>query len=245
MDNVIHDRILIVDDDDDICQLVSDYLSSNGFTVKSVTDGIKLRQIIDEGQKFDLIIMDLMLPGETGLSLCRYLKKSKAADVPILILSARGDDVDRIIGLESGVDDYLTKPFVPRELTARIKAILRRHRTIPESVKSLNKVRILKFGTWRLDKIERCLIDEWGVASPLSTADYKLLVYLIENSGRVLLRDQLIDKIIGVESTPFDRAIDLRISRLRKRLKDNAKDSQYIRTIRNEGYLFVKKVTAE
>jgi len=236
------DRILLVDDDAEIRQLVTDYLRRDLFDVVAVGDGRELKRCVERGETFDLIILDLMLPGENGLELARWLAGSNARGTPLLMLTARAEDIDRIIGLEAGADDYLGKPFVPRELSARIRAILRRHRSMPSDRSLTDAARIMRFGDWRLDLIERCLISDEDVVTPLTSAEYGLLGYFLEHPLKVVSRDSLIDRLMGVESTPFDRAIDLRISRLRRRLHDDPRDPVYIRTIRNEGYVFMKEV---
>lgn len=240
------DHILIVDDDCDIRNLVAEYLERNDFNVSMASNGRELRRRITSHERFDLIVLDLMLPGEDGISLCRYLSESPVASVPVLMLTARSDDVDRIIGLEAGADDYLTKPFVPRELAARIRAILRRARSIPHNLRLTHVGRVLRFGEWRIDTVERCLIAADDSVSPLASAEYTLLSFFLEHPGRVITRDQLISHLMGSHNVgPFDRAIDLRVSRLRRRLEDDARNPGYIRTIRNEGYMFAKDVISE
>ena len=238
-------RIVIVDDDPAICELVAKYLERDGFDVRALPDGAALRAYLTSGETIDLIVLDLMLPGEDGLSLCRFLAQSPFGHIPVLMLTARADDVDRIIGLESGADDYLAKPFVPRELSARIRAILRRVRSAPNAVKLMETARIVRFGDWRLDRLERYLIDRNGVVLPLSPAEYALLSVFVDHACQVLTRDQLLDRLLGIAGTPFDRAIDLRVSRLRRSLEDDPKNPSYIRTIRNEGYVFTKQVFPE
>lgn len=243
--NAAADRVLLVDDDSDIRELVTSYLQRDNFVVVAVPDGRTMKKELADHDRFDLIILDYMLPGDNGLELIRWLSTSPSGGVPVLMLTARADDIDRIIGLESGADDYLAKPFVPRELSARIRAILRRARSLPDTMRLSQMARFIRFGKWRLDMIERCLLANDNTVTPLTTAEYGLLVFFVDNPGKIVSRDQLIDLLIGVDSSPFDRAIDLRVSRLRRRLGDDPRDPSYIRTIRNEGYIFLKEIVRE
>jgi two-component system OmpR family response regulator len=237
------DKVLVVDDDRDIRELISRYLTSQGMTVVGVGDGRDMRRKL-ETQTFDIIVLDLMLPVEDGISLCRKCSLDPTFTTPILMLTSRTDDVDRIIGLEAGADDYLIKPFVPRELLARIRAILRRARMMPRGSKLSEVGRFLCFGGWRLDTVERRLVDDSGKVAPLASAEYELLIYFLENPGRLVTRDQLINNISGLDANVFDRSIDLRVSRLRRSLGDDARDPSYVQTVRNGGYVFTKEVTS-
>jgi two-component system OmpR family response regulator len=237
------DKVLVVDDDRDIRELISRYLTSQGMTVVAVGDGRDMRRKL-ESQNFDIIVLDLMLPVEDGISLCRKCALDPSFTTPILMLTSRTDDVDRIIGLEAGADDYLIKPFVPRELLARIRAILRRARMMPRGSKLSEVGRFLCFGGWRLDTVERRLVDDSGKVAPLASAEYELLIYFLENPGRLVTRDQLINNISGLDANVFDRSIDLRVSRLRRSLGDDARDPSYVQTVRNGGYVFTKEVTS-
>jgi len=228
-------RLLVVDDDAELRKLLEDYLGSQGFEVIAVEDGIAMRRCLDEGS-FDLVILDLMLPGEDGLALCRELRARSR--IPILMLTARGDELDRIIGLEMGADDYLPKPFHPRELLARIRSILRR----VQELAGERPARELRFAGWTLNIGMRHLVGADGVAVPLSTGEFRLLHALAENANRVLSRDRLMDALSGREAGPFDRSVDVMISRLRRRLNDDAREPQRIKTVRNEGYLLAAKV---
>lgn len=223
--------ILVVDDDPELSELLRDYLSERGYAVLLARDGTQMREQLK--QPVDLVILDLMLPGEDGLSLCRSLRAQST--VPILMVTARGDEMDRIIGLEMGADDYIHKPFIPRELLARIKNILWRSRegTIPDL-----PARELRFAGWILDLDARHLVDRDGVVVALSSGEFKLLKALAENPNRVMSRNQLLDVLAGRESGPFDRTIDVMISRLRRRLGDEA----LIKTMRSEGYLLATTV---
>ncbi len=236
-------RILVVDDDLEIRELVAGYLGKHGLAVTPVGDGEQMFRALRE-QPYDLIVLDIMLSGEDGLSLSRRLRESGEPPIPIVMLTARNDELDRIIGLEIGADDYLTKPFAPRELLARIRAVLRRTRLVPAVPgRHMAAARYLSFGDWRLDGIERCLIDRDGKVIRLAGAEYSLLAYFLEHPGRVISRDQLMNRLMGSERAYIDRSIDLRVSRLRRLLGDTANDPTYIRTVRNEGYVFAKAVT--
>ena len=234
MDHV--DHILIVDDDREIRELVSGYLKKNGQRATAVPDGRQMRAVLDT-DSVDLIILDVMMPGDDGLVLCRQLRAGKHKATPILMLTARNDETDRIIGLELGADDYLVKPFAARELLARINAVLRRTRMLPPNLQVTETGRLLKFGAWRLDTVARHLLDEDGTAIALSGAEYRLLCVFVDHPQRVLNRDQLLNLTQGREAEIFDRSIDLLVSRLRQRLRDDAREPAYIKTVRSEGYV--------
>lgn len=229
-------KILVVDDDPGLTELLSSYLGNQGFVVASACDGVEMRDQLAAFQP-DLLILDLMLPGEDGLTLCRKLRTSSR--LPILMLTARGDDMDRIIGLEMGADDYLAKPFQPRELLARIKNILRR---IDDHEAGEAPLRSLHFAGWTLDLAARNLIGADGVVIVLSAGEFRLLQLLAESPNRVLSRDRLMDALAGRDAGPFDRTIDVMISRLRRRLGDDARDPELIKTVRSEGYIFSTRV---
>ncbi len=226
-------NILIVDDDPDIRSLLQNYLEKNGYRAFSVGDGKEMRKRL-EASNPDLIVLDLMLPGEDGLEICRNLRTK--SQIPVIMLTARGDEMDRILGLEMGADDYLPKPFNPRELLARIKVVLRRSLAAPYSNKS-DQAQAFCFSGWRLDPIFRHLNDESGAVVALSGAEYRLLRTFLEHPNRVLNRDQLLDLTQGRESDPFDRSIDVLVSRLRRRLRDDPRSPSIIKTIRGEGYV--------
>ncbi len=237
------DHVLIVDDDPDIRTLLADYLSKQELRVTCAADSKQARATLGRAP-VDVIVLDLMLPGEDGLALFRALRATPAhAQIPVLMLTARADDVDRIIGLELGADDYLTKPFVPRELVARIRAVLRRARMLPPGTARPESARYLAFGEWLLDSVERQLIARGGTVTLLQSAEYALLRFLLDQPNRVVSRDQVLIALAGREAEPFDRSIDLRVSRLRRQLGDDARESAYIKTVRNEGYVFSKVVT--
>ena len=235
------DHILIVDDDAEIRSLLSHYLVKSGLRVTTVPDGRGMRQALDAG-RVDLIVLDLMLPGEDGLTLCRNLRAK--SDTPVIMLTARGDETDRIVGLEMGADDYLAKPFSARELLARIKAILRRARSLPENLRPEN-ARHIRFSDWVLDTSHRQLISAANVVTPLSGAEYRLLRIFLSHPNRVLNRDQLVDLTQGKEADPLDRSIDVQVSRLRSRLRDDPREPRLIKTVRGEGYVLAVDVSAE
>ena len=236
------DHILIVDDDAEIRSLLSQYLVKNGLRVTAVADGRGMWQALEAG-RVDLIVLDLMLPGDDGLTLCRNLR-AKSVDTPVIMLTARGEETDRIVGLEMGADDYLAKPFSPRELLALIKAILRRAGSLPENLRADN-ARQLRFAEWVLDTVQRQLISAAGVVTPLSGAEYRLLRIFLGHPNRVLNRDQLVDLTQGKEADPLDRSIDVQVSRLRQRLGDDPREPRLIKTVRGEGYVLSAAVTGE
>ena len=235
------EHILIVDDDAEIRDLLGDYLRKNGYRTTAVAEGKGMLAALDKG-RVDLIVLDLMLPGEDGLVLCRNLRAR--SDIPVIMLTACGEDMDRILGLEMGADDYLPKPFNPRELLARIKSILRRAKALPENLRT-DDARHLRFAGWQLDMISRQLISPEGVVVPLSGSEYRLLQIFLNHPNRVLNRDQLMDLMQGRETDPFERSIDVQVSRLRHRLADDAKEPTIIKTVRGEGYILSAQVEAE
>jgi two-component system, OmpR family, response regulator len=233
------DHILIVDDDAEIRDLLTQYLVKNGFRVTAVPDGRGMWRALDAG-RIDLIVLDLMLPGDDGLTLCRNLRAK--SDTPVIMLTARGEETDRIVGLEMGADDYLAKPFSARELQARIKAILRRARNLPENLQA-ESARHIHFSGWTLDTAQRQLLSATGVVTPLSGAEYRLLRIFLRHPNRVLNRDQLVDLTQGKEADPLDRSIDVQVSRLRHRLGDDSREPRLIKTVRGEGYVLAATVT--
>jgi two-component system phosphate regulon response regulator OmpR len=223
-------RILVVDDDAALRALLSDYLVREGFSVAGAGDGKAMDAWLAENET-DLIILDLMLPGEDGLTLARRLRAE--SNVPIIMLSARGDDIDRIIGLEVGADDYMPKPFNPRELLARIRAVLRRR--APSRPPEAGE--LIRFGPYRLDLSQREL-RRGDQPVPLTSGELELLRILAEHRDRVLDRDRLLDLLKGYERSPFDRSIDVQIARLRSKIEPDTKRPRYIRTIWGKGYMF-------
>ncbi len=236
------DHILVVDDDAEIRSLLSEYLQKNGYRVTAVADGRGMWAALDGGPRADIVVLDLMLPGDDGLTLCRNLRAR--SELPVIMLTARGEETDRIVGLEMGADDYLAKPFNPRELLARIKSILRRARSLPENLQP-DDVSRLRFAGWTLDVAARNLLSPDGVVVALSGTEYKLLRVFLAHPNRVLNRDQLIDLMLSRDASPFDRSIDVQVSRLRHRLGENPKEPGIIKTVRGEGYVLAAAVEAE
>jgi len=236
------DHILVVDDDREIRQMVADYLRRNGLRASEAADGREMRAVLDT-HAVDLIVMDVMMPGEDGLTLTRNLRAGKHRAIPVVMLTAREDQTDRIIGLEMGADDYVTKPFAARELLARIKAVIRRTRMLPPNLQVTEAAQLLGFGRWRLDTTARHLLDPDGTVVALSGAEFRLLRVFLDHPNRVLSRDQLLNLTQGRDAELFDRSIDLLVSRLRQRLQDDAREQSYIKTVRSEGYVFSAPVT--
>ena len=234
-----HPHILVVDDHADIRDLLKRFLEQHGYRVTCARDGREMKKLL-EHSTIELIVLDLMLPGEDGLTLCRELRVHSA--IPIVMLTAMGEDMDRIVGLEMGADDYLAKPFNPRELLARIKAVLRRSQP-HEEINNDEKVMRYHFAHWQLDMARRELIDTDGLSISLSTAEFDLLKVFLERPQRVLSRDQLLDLARGREAQAFDRAIDTQVSRLRRKLERDAKNPELIKTVWGGGYLFAAEVT--
>jgi two-component system OmpR family response regulator len=230
-------RILIVDDDPGIRDVVSEFLARHGYQVETAADGKAMDQALGRGT-FDLMVLDVMMPGEDGLGICRRISAQPGGPA-IIMMSAMGEETDRIVGLELGADDYVPKPCNPRELLARIRAVLRRRR---EPVGDQPIGAACEFAGWRLDLVRRELRSPQGVVVNLSSGEFSLLRAFVEHPQRVLTRDQLLDFARGRDSDAYDRAIDVQISRLRRKLDDNA-DGELIRTIRSEGYMFSPKVT--
>ncbi|MFC7516947.1 response regulator [Herbaspirillum sp. GCM10030257] len=233
--------ILIVDDDRDISTLLAEYLEKNGYRTLTAGDGKAMHKALED-HRVDLIVLDLNLPGEDGLTLCRNLRSRSA--IPVIMLTARGEPVDRILGLEMGADDYLPKPFEPRELFARIRSVLRRTQALPPNMQA-DAPQQMRFAGWTMDFTARHLINAEGVVVALSGAEYRLLKIFLDHANRVLSRDQLLNLTQGRDADPFDRSIDLQISRLRQKLGDDARSPQIIKTVRNEGYVLATQVAKE
>lgn len=225
-------HILVVDDHRDIRDAVTRFLEKNGLRATSAADAVDMDQKLSLGS-FDLIVLDVMMPGEDGLSVCRRLATSGSC--PIIMLTALGDDTDRIIGLEVGADDYLPKPFNPRELLARIKAVLRRTER-PETLAGALAGKTVRFAHWSLDVDRRSLVSETGAQDTLSNSEFRLLVTLLERPRLVLNRDQLLDLTAGRAAGPFDRTIDNQVSRLRRKVEVDPMRPKIITTVRNGGY---------
>ena len=227
-------QIIVIDDEADLIELISYNLKKEGFSVDSATDGETALKKIKKGQ-YDLVILDLMLPGIQGMELCRILRSDpKTSGLPIIMLTAKGEEVDRIIGLEMGADDYMAKPFSLRELIARVKAVLRR-----TGEKSAIK-KVLKFGELEID-IERYTVSIKGEAITLSATEYKLLLFLAERKGKVFSRGQLLDAIWRDEAFVEPRTVDVHIRRLRSQIEEDPSRPKYIKTMRGIGYLFNEK----
>jgi two-component system, OmpR family, phosphate regulon response regulator OmpR len=225
-------RILLVDDDPGLRDLLRRYLKEQGYEVVSVRDGAAMDSVLAE-QTFDLLILDLMLPGEDGLSLLRRLVAAQAP--PVIMVSARGEDVDRIVGLEVGADDYLAKPFNPRELLARVRAVLRRRSATPETAETPEGV--YRFGPYEMQVASQRLLRD-GEEVALTGGEFTLLRVLVEHPQRVLDRNTLLDLIKGYEHQPFDRSIDVRVARLRRKIEADPGNPRFIRTVWGRGYLF-------
>lgn len=235
-------HILIVDDHREIRDLVSRALSKEGFRVSTAADGRTMRKVLADG-RIDLILLDLMLPGEDGLSLCRSIRAE--SNIPIIMLTAKGDEVDRVIGLEMGADDYLPKPFGSRELIARIRAVLRRSGEKSAASDFDQRAKRYRFDRWRLNTGAPELVREDGVAVPLSTGEYDLLIAFVERPQRVLSREQLLDLARGRAASAFDRSIDTQVSRLRKKLELDPSEPKIIKTVWGGGYMFTPEVSRE
>ena len=235
------DHILVIDDDSEIRNLLCDYLRTNGYSASAVGDGKAMWAALAR-TKYDLLVLDVMLPGEDGLTLCRKLRAQ--SDTPVIMLTARGEETDRIVGLEMGADDYLAKPFSPRELLARIKSVLRRHRALPRNLKADSAQRV-KFAGWTLDTVARHLISAQGVVTSLSGSEYEVLRVLLSHANQVVTRDQLMLLAKGREADPADRTIDLQVSRLRHRLGDDLAEPRIIKTVRGQGYVLAVPVELE
>jgi two-component system, OmpR family, response regulator len=233
-------HLLIVDDDSEICTLLSSFLGQYGYRVSVATNGGAMMRTLASA-KIDLVVLDIMLPGRDGLALCKELRAS--GRLPIIMLTAIDGEADRVLGLEIGADDYLTKPFSPRELVARIRAVLRRAAGSGSSAPP-GADRVYEFAGWRLDVARRQLFSPAGALVMLRTAEFDILLALVERPQRTLTRDQLLDLARGRASSPFDRAIDVHISRLRKRIEADPKEPEMIRTVRSEGYYFAVPVSA-
>lgn len=234
------EQILIVDDDSEICELLDDYLRRSDFQPHTAPDCQAARTILRQ-QHIDLVLLDIMLPGEDGLSMCREMRAQ--SNIPIIMLTALAEEVDKVVGLEMGADDYLCKPFSARELLARVRAVLRR--THAELNTESGDQGSVHFAGWVFDFNTHRLLSSDGVIVPLSSAEFRLLSVFLKHPNRVLSRDQLLDLTCGREAGPFDRSIDVQVSRLRRRLGDTSQNPEVIKTVRNEGYMLAVKVEKE
>jgi two-component system OmpR family response regulator len=233
-------HILIVDDDRQIRAMLARFLAEHGMRVTQAGDGEQMFKSLEAG-RFDVIVLDVMMPGDDGFTLCRKLRSSNT--IPLILLTARNSETDRIVGLELGADDYVTKPFNPRELLARIRAILRRTSANPQATQRLASV-TYQFAGWTLDTSKRSLLSPQGVLTDLTTGEFDLLVAFVEHPQRVLNRDQLLDLARGRVSLAFDRSIDVQVSRLRRKIEGDPNAPALIKTVRNGGYFFTATVTA-
>ncbi|MGN6500588.1 MAG: response regulator [Tsuneonella sp.] len=223
-------HILLVDDEATLREPLADYLVRQGFAVRQADSAAAARSALVEA-KPDLVLLDIMMPGEDGLSLCRHLVEAK--DVPTILLTARGEATDRIVGLEIGADDYVVKPFEPRELVARIRSVLRRVQRPPAAPED---DALYEFEGWLLDPLKRRLVDPEGATVPISTAEFRLLTAFLDHPRRVLDRDRLLDMVQGREAHLFDRAVDNQVSRLRRKIEGDSRNPQLIQTVRGGGY---------
>lgn len=237
----VRSLVAIVEDDAEISELVADLLEREGFEACVCSNGGELDRLVGR-RRVDLVLLDLMLPGEDGLSICRRLQAAPVA-IPVIMVTAKGDDVDRILGLEFGADDYLPKPFNPRELIARVRAVLRRTRNSHRP--QARPGRRYRFAGWMLDSGSRELLDSAGRAVDLTGGEFDLLIALLDHPQRVLTRDQLLDWTRGRDAGPYDRTIDVQLSRLRRKLEDDPREATIIRTVRGGGYLFAPRVEVD
>jgi two-component system, OmpR family, response regulator len=232
-------HILVVDDDREIRDLLSKFLERQGMRVTAARDAKEARRLWPLG-RYHLVVLDLMLPGESGLDLARWLRAEAA--VPIVMLTAMAEETDRIVGLELGADDYLGKPFNPRELLARIRAVLRRASGEAGAASKEPPAKSIRFAGWVLEPARRRLLSPDGVEVALTGGEYELLQVLVERPNRVLTRDMLMDLLRGRQAGPFDRAIDVAVSRLRRKLEDDGRNPSLIKTVRGGGYVLAANV---
>lgn len=238
-------QVLVVDDDQDIRELLAQYLTKNSFDVITAEDGIEMDRKLDCHQP-DLIILDVMLPGDDGFTLCQRIRQT--SNVPIIMLTANSDEMDRVLGLEIGADDYIAKPFSPRELLARIKALLRRTLFVAQDeqeIKEKEKSRYLCFAHWKLDTQQHVLLDANSTVFPLTGADFQLLMLFLESGNKPISRDQICQSLHGRDAFANERGIDVHLSRLRNYLGDDAKAPNMIKTVRGKGYLFIAPISSE
>ena len=242
-------RVLVVDDEAALREPLSDYLVRQGFAVSQAASAAEARARLAQtaaAEAFDIVLLDIMMPGEDGLSLCRHLIEARG--VPVIFLTARGEATDRIVGLEIGADDYVVKPFDPRELVARIRSVLRRANRSPDAAASAADEFHYTFEGWRLDPLRRRLIDSEGAVVAISSAEFRLLVAFLDHPRQVLDRDRLLDMVQGREAHLFDRAVDNQISRLRRKIERDSRNPELIQTVWGGGYMLaaeVRKVPAD
>jgi two-component system OmpR family response regulator len=234
-------HVLFVEDDAEIRALVADFLRQSGFRVTVAQDGEEMDRVMCAAD-VDLLVLDIMLPKEDGLSLCRRVRA--AGNLPVIMLTARGSEIDRVVGLEMGADDYLTKPFGTHELLARIRALLRRAQYVPAEAPDRRRS-VLSFAEWRLDLVARRLYSHDGTRVPLTGGEFELLVAFCEHANKVLTREQLLDFTRGRAPTTIDRSVDIQVSRLRRKIEKDPKDPMLIQTVRSGGYVFTPDVRLE
>jgi two-component system OmpR family response regulator len=235
-------RLLLVDDEPSLREPLAEYLTRQGFVVRQAEDAAKARSALLE-ETPDLVLLDIMMPGEDGLSLCRHLSESK--NLPVIMLTAKNEATDRIVGLEIGADDYVAKPFEPRELVARIRSVLRR---AAKASPATDEDALYEFDGWKLDPLKRKLTDPEGTVVPISSAEFRLLVAFLSHPRQVLDRDRLLDMVQGREAHLFDRAVDNQVSRLRRKMEDDSRDPKLIQTVWGGGYRLaadVRRLPAE
>ncbi|MEM8725570.1 MAG: response regulator transcription factor [Pseudomonadota bacterium] len=241
MNEPLPTSILLVDDEPTLREPLGEYLTGQGFAVTEAASAAAARAVIVETTP-DIVLLDIMMPGEDGLSLCRHLVETR--DLPVILLTARGEATDRIVGLELGADDYIVKPFEPRELVARIRSVLRRAQRGGSRNSSLPDEQDWHYGFegWVLDPLKRKLTDPEGVTVPISTAEFRLLRALLDHPRKVMDRDRLLDMVQGRTAHLFDRAVDNQVSRLRRKIEADSRDPQFIQTVRGGGYRFAAQV---
>jgi two-component system OmpR family response regulator len=235
-------RLLLVDDEASLREPLGEYLARQGFVVTQAANAAEAREHLKEHAP-DLVLLDIMMPGEDGLSLCRHLTESRA--LPTILLTARGEATDRVVGLEIGADDYVVKPFEPRELVARIRSVLRRSaRGMPSAPAAPSAIdnEILEFEGWRLDPLKRRLTDADGAVVAISSVEFRLLMAFLEHPRQVLDRDRLLDMVQGREAHLFDRAVDNQVSRLRRKIEADSRNPQLIQTVWGGGYMLATDV---
>ncbi|MBS0482573.1 MAG: response regulator [Proteobacteria bacterium] len=237
MDDVTQSRILLVDDEAALREPLAEYLSRQGFAVTEAASAAEARSRLRDGTP-DLVLLDIMMPGEDGLSLCRHLSETRA--IPTILLTARGEATDRIVGLEIGADDYVVKPFEPRELVARIRSVLRR--AVKGGGSAPAEDELLEFEGWRLDPLKRRLTDPQGALVTISSVEFRLLMAFVEHPRRVLDRDRLLDMVQGREAHLFDRAVDNQVSRLRRKIEVDSRNPTLIQTVWGGGYMLAADV---
>ena len=234
-------HILVVDDHRDIRDSLSRYLKEHGFRVSAAADAAAARRVVRDAA-LELVVLDIMMPGEDGLSLCRWLRET--TDIPVILLTAVAEEMDRVIGLEMGADDYITKPFSPRELLARVRAVLRRAAAMPAQRDQVDE-QTVRFDRWVFHVAQQELVDETGVAVALSTGEHRLLLAFVRHANRVLSRDQLLDLTQGREAEVFDRSVDNQVSRLRRKIEQDSANPVLIKTVWGGGYRFTPECIAE